>query len=160
MHKIIKTIINSERVLFLMLFLTVCHNDSAQAEQKDAPAKPAEQNVSVSSADDEQNTRNPFQPYVPPEEKLAVEEIYAGESSESSSSDSEDEFDYSSLRVTGSVWGNDAPKAIINDQVMGIGSVVNEAKIINITREGILFEFKGKQYLMKREGVSDKGGPK
>jgi len=60
------------------------------------------------------------------------------------------------LRVTGLVWGNDMPKAIINDQVMGIGDVINEAKIFNITREGILFEFKDKQYLMKRESVDGK----
>ncbi len=140
----------------MMVFFIYCPSVYAQVAAKDAPAKPAEQNVSVASTDDEQITRNPFQPYVSPEERAVVEEISADEPPGLSSSDSEDKFDYSSLRVTGSVWGNDAPKAIINDQVMGIGSVVNDAKILNITREGILFEFKDKQYLMKREGVSDK----
>lgn len=100
--------------------------------------------------DDEHNLRNPFQPYVPPREESVVQETNVAGGPQEAEGTPENEFDYYSLRVTGSVWGNNMPKAIINDQVMGIGDVVNEAKILNITKDGILFEFKDKQHLMKR----------
>lgn len=65
----------------------------------------------------------------------------------------EEKFDYSALNVTGLVWGIDNPKAIINGEVVGIGDVVNEAEIMNITADGILFKYKDKEYLMRRQGT-------
>ena len=56
--------------------------------------------------------------------------------------------------MTGIVWGAENPKAIIDGNVMGIGDTVKEAKIVDISKEGILFDYKSKQYLMKREGAS------
>ncbi|OIO36971.1 MAG: hypothetical protein AUJ74_00265 [Candidatus Omnitrophica bacterium CG1_02_44_16] len=171
MHKNIKTFINCLCMSVMIVFFIVCPSVYAQAaddktvDNKEAAVdqnllvSPAGKNVSVPSADDEQSSRNPFQSYIAPEEESAVEVISGAgglPQTPSPSGVSEDKFDYSSLRVTGLVWGNDMPKAIINDQVMGIGDVINEAKIFNITREGILFEFKDKQYLMKRESVDGK----
>ncbi len=157
MYKNIKTFINYPCMLATITFFIGMPYAYAQVENKKEAA--VEQNISVMSVDDGQSSRNPFQPYVIPEEEPAVKEIYgAGEGGEGGPSEDtpENKFDYSSLQVTGSVWGNNMPKAIINDQVMGIGDIVNEATILNITKEGILFEFKDKQYLMKREGVFGK----
>ena len=67
--------------------------------------------------------------------------------------ETKDEFDYSSLKVTGLVWGAQMPKAIIDGNVVGIGDTVKEAKILDISKVGIMFDYKGKQYLMKREGA-------
>jgi len=168
MDKNIRTFINCPCILATIIFFIGSLNAYAQVENsKDAvagqniSASSAEQNISASPVDDEQGSRNPFQPYLPGEESPVVE-IYstggegAGGLSQAPEGTSENKFDYSSLRVTGSVWGNNMPKAIINDQVKGIGDVVNEAEILNITKEGILFKFKDKQYLMKREGASGK----
>jgi hypothetical protein len=68
----------------------------------------------------------------------------------------EETFDYSSLKVTGIVWGTLDAKAIINGEVMGVGSVVNGAEIIKISEEGILFKYKDKEYLMNRHAVNAK----
>ncbi|MFH0940653.1 MAG: hypothetical protein V1840_02215 [Candidatus Omnitrophota bacterium] len=155
MYKNIKTFIICPCMLAMITFFIGMPYAYPQVENTKEAA--LEQNISASPVDDEQGSKNPFQPYTPLDEEPAVQEIYgAGGSLDASSGASEDKFDYSSLRVTGSVWGNNMPKAIINDQVMGIGDVVNEAKILNITKDGILFEFKDKQYLMKREGVAGK----
>jgi hypothetical protein len=72
------------------------------------------------------------------------------------------ELDLSLLKVSGIVWGEGKSKAIINDQVFGIGDKVslaqgqgqaNEIKVVNITREGILLNCDGKEVLMRRDGV-------
>lgn len=54
--------------------------------------------------------------------------------------------------VTGIVWGTDRPQAIINDGIYGEGDIIEgtEAKIKKIDEEGILFEFKEKEFLKKR----------
>src|SRR5512135_344345 len=55
------------------------------------------------------------------------------------------------FKVTGMVWGIEKAKAIINDQIVGVGDVINEATIKRIDKEGILVEFDGQEYLLKRE---------
>lgn len=64
-----------------------------------------------------------------------------------------DEFDYSSLTVTGLLWGGDKPRAIINGDIVGIGSMINGATILQIDATGILFEYNDKQYLLQRTNV-------
>lgn len=59
-------------------------------------------------------------------------------------------FDVSSLSVSGLVWGIEKAKAIINDQVYGIGDSVNGAYIQKISKEGIVFQFSGRDYFLKR----------
>ncbi|MFH1692064.1 MAG: hypothetical protein ABIC68_05820 [Candidatus Omnitrophota bacterium] len=61
-----------------------------------------------------------------------------------------DEFDYSSLTITGLLWGGNKPVAIINNEIMGIGSQVYGATIIQIDAKGILFEYNDKQFLLQR----------
>jgi len=72
----------------------------------------------------------------------------------------EPELDLSVFQVSGLVWGQAAPKAIINDNVYGIGDELEGAKILNISKEGILFGYNNKKYLLNRDGssVADKGG--
>jgi hypothetical protein len=157
MYNNIKTFINYPCILVIITFFI--GSPYAYAQSENTKEAVLEQNISASSVDDERSSRNPFQPYAPFDEEPVEGEMYGaggGGAGELSQDDQENRFDYSSLRVTGSVWGNDMPKAIINDQVMGIGDIVNEAKILNITKDGILFEFKDKRYLMKRQGTSGK----
>ena len=114
------------------------------------PAAP----VAVSTPPEEEETLedvpDPFVSSFPPKPEAAGTE----KSSAPSAAELKDEFDYSSLKVTGIVWGAENPKAIIDGNVMGIGDTVKEAKIVDISKEGILFDYKSKQYLMKREGAS------
>lgn len=71
-------------------------------------------------------------------------------------------LDNVSLRVTGIAWGTDRPRAIINDQVVGIGDVVtgtenrlDKIEVIDISKEGILVKYQNQQFLLKRaSGIS------
>lgn len=51
-----------------------------------------------------------------------------------------------SLTVQGVIWGGKLPLAIINDKVVKVGDIIEEAKIISIDRDGISVFFKDKQY--------------
>ncbi len=111
--------------------------------------------VSAVSADNsaalpDEGVKNPFVSYLPVKEEEAKQSVAIQSTGEGTTP--EEQFDYSGLHVTGIVWGNDKPKAIIDEKVVGIGDIVNNATIENITKEGILFKFKDKEYLMKRAG--------
>ncbi len=55
------------------------------------------------------------------------------------------------FKVTGLVWGIEEARAIIDDQVLGVGDTIKGAEIVRIDREGILFDFHGRAYLLKRK---------
>lgn len=96
---------------------------------------------------DPEELRDPFRSFMPLEEIPAPVQEQAPVPVESSRDET---FDYSSLSVTGLVWGTDKPKAIINGNIYSKGDIVNEAQILEINKEGILFKYKNKEYLMKR----------
>ena len=52
------------------------------------------------------------------------------------------------LQVNGIVWNTDRPQAIINSYVVGIGDIIAEARIIDITRRGVSFEYQGKRFII------------
>ena len=114
-------------------------------------------------AQEEQKLKDPFESYLPNQEKPEEVSPSAGKAGVA-----EETFDTSSLQVTGLVWGTENPKAIINGNVVGKGDVVNGGEIIDISKEGILFKYKEKEYLMKRQsavtnpeqGQKEQGGKK
>ena len=50
------------------------------------------------------------------------------------------------LQINGLVWNSDRPQAIINNDIVTIGDVVAEAKILDITRNGVRIEYKGEHF--------------
>ena len=135
-----------------------------QEKKKTKEAKPdASKKQKAEEADNKgaievpENLGDPFEEYFPkPEEaetSVVVPDQFLGPLGDMKMQE-EKPFDTSSLKVTGIVWGSDKPKAIINDNIYGKGDVVNEGEIISITKDGILFKYYDKEYLMKREGVS------
>ena len=48
------------------------------------------------------------------------------------------------LNVQGMVWNSDKPEAIIEGQVFQLGDEIREAKIIEITKDGVKLLYKGK----------------
>jgi hypothetical protein len=126
----------------------------ASKKQKDAESEKKE------SIEVPEDLGDPFEEYFPKpgvtESSVVVPDQFLGPlGSDMNIKTYEDKpFDTSSLKVTGIVWGGDKPKAIIDDKIYGKGDVVNEAEIISITKEGILFKYYDKEYLMKREGLS------
>lgn len=114
--------------------------------QKSGPSQLAE--PSEAPKEEILNFKDPFQTYLP--FKKVLKELPQIPETTIAGTD-KDKFDYSSLDVTGIVWGTDKPKAIINDEVFGIGDTVEGAEILNISKEGILLKYKDEEYLMKRE---------
>ena len=87
---------------------------------------------------------------------LPTKAIEVVETKEPEAQEATDTFNPSSLRISGMVWGESKPKAIINDQVIGIGDVIEDAEVLNITAEGILVKYSDKEYLLKRSGLDFK----
>jgi hypothetical protein len=52
-------------------------------------------------------------------------------------------FDTSKLKVQGIIWGVKNPQAIINDQVLTVGSTIEGAEILSIEKKGITLSFNG-----------------
>lgn len=50
------------------------------------------------------------------------------------------------LNIQGIVWGGELAQAIINNKVVKVGDVIEEAELIDIQREGIVISFKNRQY--------------
>lgn len=51
--------------------------------------------------------------------------------------------------LTGLVFKSDRPQAILNGNVVNIGDTVENAKIVNISKEGVFMEFEGLQLIVQ-----------
>lgn len=59
------------------------------------------------------------------------------------------EYGLSHLNVQGMVWGSKMPQAIINNQIVRIGEIIDGAEILEIRREGVYVLYEGKQYIVR-----------
>ncbi len=53
------------------------------------------------------------------------------------------------LKVQGILWGVTPPRAIINDQILTEGDMLEGARVVTITKEGVTVEFAGSQYVVR-----------
>ena len=53
------------------------------------------------------------------------------------------QLDLSSLKVQGIIWGVKTPQAIINNQVLTIGDLIEGAEILSIDKKGITLSYNG-----------------
>lgn len=77
--------------------------------------------------------RNPFQGYI--EQKEIIDVGAAGE----------EEMTLPSFTVQGVVWGG-VPQAIVNDKIVKAGDMIDEAKIIEISKKGITVLYHDRRY--------------
>lgn len=49
--------------------------------------------------------------------------------------------------VSGIIWNSKKPQAIIDDQIVEIGQIIQEAKITHISPSGIKYSFDGKNFI-------------
>ena len=56
-----------------------------------------------------------------------------------------------SLSVQGVIVGEDIHQAIINGQVMSLGASIDGARVISVTKKGVVVLFKGKKFFFKVE---------
>jgi hypothetical protein len=55
------------------------------------------------------------------------------------------------LKINGLVWNTDKPQAIINDQVVVIGDMVGDSKVIDIRKDGVDLMFLNKPFTVQME---------
>ncbi|MFA6378758.1 MAG: hypothetical protein WCX16_03130 [Candidatus Omnitrophota bacterium] len=55
------------------------------------------------------------------------------------------------IKISGLVWSTDRPQAIINDQILTIGDMIGDSKIIDINKDGVDIMFLNKLYTIKIE---------
>jgi len=48
------------------------------------------------------------------------------------------------FKVKGVIWGGKFPLVIINDKMLKVGDLINDAEIVSITKEGIVLNFSGR----------------
>ncbi|PIQ86785.1 MAG: hypothetical protein COV73_04175 [Candidatus Omnitrophica bacterium CG11_big_fil_rev_8_21_14_0_20_43_6] len=56
------------------------------------------------------------------------------------------QFDFNKVKVQGIIWGVSIPQAIINDQVVTVGDLVEGAKILAIDKKGITLSYYGQTF--------------
>jgi hypothetical protein len=61
-------------------------------------------------------------------------------------------FDLNALNVQGIIWGGKIPQAIINNKVLSVGSLINEAEILSIDKTGITVSFAGEIFNLSAPG--------
>jgi hypothetical protein len=61
----------------------------------------------------------------------------------------EEEIILPEFKLQGILWGGKRPQAIINDRVFDKGMVIDEAEIINIDKEGVIFLYKNKKFIVR-----------
>jgi sRNA-binding protein len=88
--------------------------------------------------------RDPFKPYIVKQAKKTSEYIPTQES----------RVPPPKLTVQGIIWGSDIPQAIINNSVVRAGDTIEEARILEINKEGVKVFFKNRQYLLSSPGSS------
>ena len=63
-------------------------------------------------------------------------------------------FNLSELSVQGIVWGGAFPQAIINNKVVKVGDTIKEARVIDISKDGVTVFLGGRQYNLNSPAVS------
>ncbi len=53
------------------------------------------------------------------------------------------------LQVQGMIWGSEMPQVIINNTVVKVGEVIEDAKILDIRKEGVYVLHEEKRYILR-----------
>ncbi|MFA6358145.1 MAG: hypothetical protein WCY09_05715 [Candidatus Omnitrophota bacterium] len=83
------------------------------------------------------NLRDPFAPVLVKEEKKEDTQIQKVDKI------NEQKVVIDALKVQGIIWGGKMPQAIINDKVLAVGDLIEDAEILNIAKNEITLSFAG-----------------
>ena len=57
------------------------------------------------------------------------------------------------LTIQGLIWGGNFPQAIVNNKVLRVGDSIEDARIVDINRDGLVLYFEGQQYNLTSPGM-------
>jgi len=98
-----------------------------------------------------EEVRNPFQSCLPHKVEQPVEEAPA----EQPVIEVKEIFDESLYKINGLIWGSYKPKAIINNEIYGVGDKLSEAEITKIDKNGVTLIFNDEEYVITPEKKID-----
>ena len=101
--------------------------------------------------------RDPFEPALVKEERNEKKE---------EKPQTQNQSPMPSLSIQGIVWGGRLPQAIINNQVVNIGDIIQGIRLIDISKEGITVFYNGREQvisapavnMLKEQSLNPKGG--
>lgn len=120
-----------KKIFILLLVFVLLNCFYAFAQDKETEVQADSDKVASYNAD---NYRDPFMPQIKKEEKKKE-----ADSSAAASQSAPPEFN-----VQGMVWRSDNPQAIIDGQILRIGDEIKDARVIDISKDGVKFLFRGK----------------
>ena len=108
------------------------------------------------------NFRDPFLSWLPrailqealeQDEKIPI--IFEG-SQEFEEIMEEEEITLPDFTIQGVIWNTDLPQAIVNDMIVRVGDVIDDAKIVEITKTGITIDYRDRRfYIAARLSIVD-----
>ena len=122
-------------VLFFILFLSNITNipkDIVMAQETDV------------------NVRDPFLTCLPEKLQKAQEQAVS-KKKEFEKSIPQEEIIPPNLTIKGLIWNTDLPQAIVNDSIIRIGDIIDEAEVLDITKEGISIRYRSKEFFVKAQ---------
>lgn len=117
-------------VLFILIFFEINPACFALAQGDSAGQLIVRPQVKYESG----RLRDPFQPYLG--DKPVIQFQSAGSLAQSN-------INLDAFKVQGIIWGGRMPQAIINNKVLAVGGLINEAKILNIDKNGVTLSIAG-----------------
>jgi hypothetical protein len=117
------------------------------------------QDISNIANDLDLSGRNPFKSWLPKIEENIVKPL-EGDTIENKDDQSgiaaqkAAEIQPPDLKLNGLVWNTTKPQAIINDQVVNIGDIIENSKIVDIKKDGVDIIFSEKLFTIPIEQPS------
>lgn len=94
--------------------------------------------------------RDPFKSQLPTEKPVEIAPVVE--------SDKEKVIVLPNFTVQGMIWDSPRPLAIIDNKVLKIGDIIQEAKVIHISKNGIDLIYQGKLFTISTVSVITKEG--
>ena len=130
--------------ILLAAMLYTCVTRPACAEKKELPMLPQVKYEADTLRD----------PFPPPPEKKAIQKI---DQEKQPGTMSPVEIKPPSLIIQGIIWGGLLSQAVINGKVVKVGDTIEEAKITNISEDGIEIIFKNQTFHLASPSIAQRG---
>lgn len=59
-----------------------------------------------------------------------------------------------SFNIQGLIWNTSLPQAIVDNQVVKVGDMINGAEVLDITKEGVTVKYQNNEFILKPQVVS------
>jgi hypothetical protein len=133
--KKVGTVVVAGSILLLM--------NATRALGQDAEDK-RDQAASPDIAYTAENLRDPFDPYVLPKQAPVILGVPV---------EGEELVPLPQLTIAGITWGSKFPQAIVNGKIVREGDVIEDARIVSISKDGVIISFHNREVKLPAPGA-------